>query len=149
MHSDIDSGSNDTNSDFEFPFGNGTKIYMHNETFGELMSTIFDTQADIIGISSAIAEYLLWARRYPAKFNMSTTWDVIDERLRELTQLASTRHWLALKHAMSSVDSADVLHDRLTQLETDLIRKTIRRTDVFRENYDVRLSLSGQRESTR
>jgi hypothetical protein len=79
---------------------------------------------------------------------MSTIWEVIDERLRELTQLASTRHWLALKHAMSSVDSADILHDHLAQLERDLISKTIKRTNVFRENYDVRFSLSGQRRST-
>lgn len=148
MHSDIDSRCNDTSSDSIFPSRNGAEININDETFGELMSTIFGTQADIIGISSAITEYLWWARRYPAKFDMSTIWEVIDERLRELTQLASTRHWLALKHAMSSVDSADILHDHLAQLERDLISKTIKRTNVFRENYDVRFSLSGQRRST-
>lgn len=60
--------------------------------------------------------------------------------------MASTRHWAALKHMITSTEKSDILHNLLKQSETELTDKTMKMMQFFHERYHIDSSLSEQRQ---
>ncbi|KAI1136387.1 hypothetical protein F5Y05DRAFT_415157 [Hypoxylon sp. FL0543] len=111
----------------------------------ELMSAFFSIQADITGLSSAVAEYLAWVRKSPSKADNSTVLEILEARVRELNQIASTRHWAAFKHMHASIGTGDPFHVALRKLETDLMDRSIKTMHFFHDRYDITTTLGEQR----
>ncbi|OTA96529.1 hypothetical protein M434DRAFT_27667 [Hypoxylon sp. CO27-5] len=111
----------------------------------DLMSSFFAIQADITGLSSAVAEYLAWVRKSPSKAENATVLEILEARVRELNQIASTRHWTAFKHMHASIGTGDQFHVLLRKLETDLMDRSIKTMHFFHDRYDITTTLAEQR----
>lgn len=118
---------------------------LSNASLLELLTSLFAVQADITGVSSAIVEYLAWIRKSPGKPENLAVLEVLEERVRELIQLASTRHWAAFKQFNASIDKGDAVHNQLRRIETDLVDKAIKTMYFFHEKYDIGSTLLEQR----
>ncbi|RFU73265.1 aldehyde reductase ii [Trichoderma arundinaceum] len=64
-------GGADMNPPFRFPRNTDFDMKFKSESFKELLENIFATQSDILGIASATAEYLSWARPFPFKVEIA------------------------------------------------------------------------------
>ncbi|KAI0842700.1 hypothetical protein F5Y06DRAFT_133277 [Hypoxylon sp. FL0890] len=115
------------------------------DLFADLLSEIFIAQADISGLSSAVAEYLSWARKTPGTGEISLILETLETRVRELNHIASTRHWAAFKHMCASAAKMQPLQNQLRRMEMDLTGKTMKAMELFHGNYDICSSLSEQR----
>ncbi|KAI1140570.1 hypothetical protein F5Y05DRAFT_378903 [Hypoxylon sp. FL0543] len=115
------------------------------DLFADLLSEIFVTQADISGLSYAVAEYLSWARKTPGTGEISLILETLETRVRELNHIASTRHWAAFKHMCASAAKMHSLQIQLRRIEMDLTGKTMKAMELFHGNYDISSPLSEQR----
>ncbi|RYP63228.1 hypothetical protein DL769_007035 [Monosporascus sp. CRB-8-3] len=124
-------------------------IDMGDQTFPsapvvDFISTIFNTQAKLAGLSQAVAEYLAWAKSLPNEAGNAELLEILEGRVMEMHQLASTKHWAAFKLMTASIERSD-FYSTLKQLETDLTERTIRSSRFFHENYDIKASLAEQK----
>ncbi|KAI0105149.1 hypothetical protein F4776DRAFT_647445 [Hypoxylon sp. NC0597] len=115
------------------------------DLFSDLLSEIFIAQADISGLSSAVAEYLSWARKTPGIGEISLILETLETRVRELNHMASTRHWAAFKHMCASAGKIQPVQNQLRRIEMDLTAKTMKAMELFHGNYDICSPLSEQR----
>ncbi|RYO91712.1 hypothetical protein DL766_010205 [Monosporascus sp. MC13-8B] len=109
----------------------------------DFISTIFNTQAKLAGLSQAVAEYLAWAKSSPNEAGNAELLEILEGRVMEMHHLASTKHWAAFKHMTASIERSD-FYLTLKRLETDLTVQTIRSSKFFHENYDIKASLAEQ-----
>ncbi|KAI1101541.1 hypothetical protein F4804DRAFT_343906 [Jackrogersella minutella] len=139
-------GSTDLSSGCDTPPGsdNGNAALM-NASLLDLMSCLFSIQADIAGLSSAVAEYLAWMRTSPTKANNATVLEILEARVRELNQIASTRHWSAFKNMYLSIEKADPSHILLRRLESDLMDSSVKTLRFFHDRYEITTTLLEQR----
>ncbi|KAI9164124.1 hypothetical protein HJFPF1_05761 [Paramyrothecium foliicola] len=114
--------------------------------FGDLLSSVFSTEAEIAGLSSAVADYLSWARKSPDHADYPAVLQVLETRVRELNQLASTRYWAAFKHMRASFGRDECIQEHLRSLETGLIDQNVKTMQFFHEDYDISSPLAEQRE---
>ncbi|KAI1412757.1 hypothetical protein F5Y13DRAFT_162624 [Hypoxylon sp. FL1857] len=141
QHSSIDLG---TGCDLTFG-GEAGDTSSITTSLLDLMSSFFSIQADITGLSSAVAEYLAWVRKSPSKADNATVLEILEARVRELNQIASTRHWAAFKHMHASIGTGDSFHVMLRKLETDLMDRSIKTMHFFHDRYDITTTLAEQR----
>ncbi|KAI1408415.1 hypothetical protein F5Y13DRAFT_172371 [Hypoxylon sp. FL1857] len=115
------------------------------DLFADLLSEIFITQADISGLSSAVAEYLSWARKTPGTGEISLILETLETRVRELNHMASTRHWAAFRNMCASASKMQPVQMQLKRMEMDLTAKTVKAMELFHGNYDICSPLTEQR----
>ncbi|KAI4157780.1 MAG: hypothetical protein L6R39_000611 [Caloplaca ligustica] len=110
-------------------------------------STIFTTQAEIAGISSAVAEYLAWLRKVPGlpKYptDSAALLETLEARVRELQEMAEEKHWATWKAMLEKLDGisggggvggcSQVLGD----FEAELRERTVEVAREFHVSYDV------------
>ena len=114
-------------------------------------SAAFATQTEIAGISSAVAEYLAWVRkktfRSPVgatpEANLALMLETLELRVRELHEMAETRHWTAWEQVMTALKK-DGLDAQFSAFEGEMQEQTDQAKQFFQENYDVTVPLSEQ-----
>jgi len=111
----------------------------------EFFSSIFAIQADLTGVSSAVAEYLAWVRTSPGRAENIIVLEILEARVRELNQIASTKHWAALKSLIASMDKSSCWCSLLRKTETDLKDKNTKTGQFFHEGYHIDSTLAEQR----
>ncbi|OTB00784.1 hypothetical protein M426DRAFT_324024 [Hypoxylon sp. CI-4A] len=144
MNNHIDGMDLSTGCDMSYGMENGDSALIATSLI-DLVSSFFSIQADITGLSSAVAEYLAWVRKSPAKADNTTVLEILETRVRELNQIASTRHWAAFKHMHASFGTGDSYHALLRKVETDLMEKSIKSMHFFHDRYDITTTLAEQR----
>jgi len=105
-------------------------------------STIFITQAEIAGISSAVAEYLSWLRNVPGlpKFptDSAVLLQTLEARVRELQGMAEEKHWVAWKVLLEKLDGiVGVGSQSLGNFEAEMRKRTAEVARAFDASYDV------------
>jgi hypothetical protein len=125
-----------------------------NESFGvvstELVNfsqVIFNTQADIAGMSLVVAEYLEWMRKTLKPGDNATLLEILENRVREIHELAETRHWVAWKNIATPLKRLDRLGPEVASFEKKVCRRSTEFEKFFHSKYDIRRPLSEQRES--
>ncbi|KAH7311407.1 hypothetical protein B0I35DRAFT_462803 [Stachybotrys elegans] len=119
----------------------------HNKVmaeFGDLLLSVFSTEAEIAGVSSAVAEYLSWARQTPERADYPAVLQVLETRVRELNHLASTRYWAAFKQMRASFARDEYVQEYLRSLETEMVDQNIKTMQFFHEYYDISMPLEDQ-----
>jgi hypothetical protein len=111
----------------------------------ELVTSMFATQENLAGMAQALAEYLAWAKKSPNDVEGAVILEILESRAREMHQLASTRHWTALKHMMASVEKSGAFYFMLKKLETELIERAVGALRFFHEIYDIGKPLAEQK----
>lgn len=108
-------------------------------------SAIFATQADIAGIASAVAEYLAWVRKLPGmprKPNCAAVLDILETRVRELHEMAETRHWAAWRQTLERLD---VTGTESSTFETEIRNRIAETAEYFHARYDIARAMEEQR----
>ena len=115
------------------------------------VSSIFATQAQINGISSAIAQYLAWVRKGlpgSSQETLQTKWvpvlQILETRTRELHHLSKTNHWMSLKRLQESIESVESVRVEFSRLYTELLEQTATKDNFFRDNYNISMDLTEQ-----
>ena len=124
------------------PAENNGRILLELQAF---FSTIVSTQAEMAGISSAVAEYLAWVRKVPGMPgtpNCAAILDILETRVRELHEMAESRHWAAWRQALEKLD---VNGTDMGMFETEMQNRTAETSDYFHVGYDIRRTLQEQR----
>ncbi|KAI4601739.1 hypothetical protein KJ359_010603 [Pestalotiopsis sp. 9143b] len=107
---------------------------------------LFTTQAEIAGISLAIADYLTWIRQMPQPSpNLIHIAQTLEARAREVHEMAKTQHWAAWRSMVASLESQKGLCLGLRRLEEQLSRRTNEIERFFDDNYSVSQPVSRQR----
>ncbi|KAI4250855.1 MAG: hypothetical protein LQ352_005211 [Teloschistes flavicans] len=112
--------------------------------------TIFTTQAEIAGISSAVAEYLAWLKKVPglpkAPIDTTAVLETLEARARELQEMAEEKHWFAWKKMLENLDSStEGGHIQLLKdSEAEMRRRTIEVEQDFHATYDVAKAMQEQ-----
>lgn len=83
-------------------------------------TTIFTNQAHVSGISNTIADYMAWARQAP-NINQLSMLEILETRVREVANLAATRHWLAFHNLQKSLSKSETFKQKLSLLEKELM----------------------------
>ncbi|PVH72164.1 hypothetical protein DL98DRAFT_502707 [Cadophora sp. DSE1049] len=107
--------------------------------------TIFSAQSDIAGISLVLAEYLEYIRKAPKTYDHSGMLEKLESRAREVHDLARTRHYVAWKNMVATLESLP-LGSRLRELEGEVCRHLAQEERFFHGNYDMKASLYEQRK---
>lgn len=111
-----------------------------------LFTTIFTNQAHITGISNTIADYMAWARQAP-NVNQSSTLEILETRVREVANLAATRHWLAFHDLQKSLGKSETFKQKLSLLEKELMSGASEMAYFFSTQYNIQSELCHQRRS--
>ncbi len=121
-------------------------------------SSVFQSQAEIAGISSAVAEYIAWMRKVPtgiAPPNTSLVYvnvlEAVENRLREMREIAETRPRAAFRDMVAALQSLGPtgvsMCDALAHLEDDFERQSADVTNFFQTRYNACAALSEQTHS--
>ncbi|KAF7448794.1 hypothetical protein A1F97_10927 [Pyrenophora tritici-repentis] len=116
-----------------------------------LCSNFLVTQMEVAGISSAVAEYLVWVHKGPqvplrgATLGTSSAeiLEILEARVRELQSMAETSHqagWARMLKTLESRHSAM----QLDALEEMLPVQMEKRQRLFQENYEIDKNLPEQ-----
>lgn len=106
---------------------------------------IFVTQAEIAGISSAVAEYLAWVRKtseMPRTPNYARVLDVLETRVRELHEMAKSRHWAAWRQILEKLDG---MGSQLSMFGAEMQTRTAETAQYFHASYDINKAMQEQR----
>ncbi|KAL9124057.1 MAG: hypothetical protein Q9217_006578, partial [Psora testacea] len=118
-----------------------SRILAELQTFS---STIFQTQTEIAGISSAVAEYLAWLRNVPGMPktpDCTAVLETLETRVREVHEMAENRHWAAWKQMLEKLDGAST---QLGAFGAELQERTAGMAQVFHTSYDVGKAIQKQ-----
>ncbi|KAG7287445.1 hypothetical protein NEMBOFW57_006956 [Staphylotrichum longicolle] len=124
----------------------------------EFSSSVFQSQAEIAGISSAVADYIAWMRRVPkgnAPPNTSLVYvnvlEAVESRLREMREIAQTRPRAAFRDMVAALQTlgpagASVC-DSLGQLEEVFERQSAEVASFFQTRYNACAALTEQTQN--
>ncbi|KAF4236333.1 hypothetical protein CNMCM8980_003095 [Aspergillus fumigatiaffinis] len=110
------------------------------------VSATFTNQVYIAGMTTAVAEYLAWARRTP-DINYSQILEILEARLRETANLANTKQWADFQNLQASLGNLDAYKWKLGLLEHELQAAEADISTFFTTHYDIRSALDLQRRS--
>ncbi|GAB1214364.1 hypothetical protein ATERTT37_003526 [Aspergillus terreus] len=108
------------------------------------VSATFTNQVYVGGMTTAVAEYLAWARRTP-DINYSQVLEILEARLRETATLANTKYWLEFQNLQTSLGNLDAYKWKLGVLEHELQAAEADISTFFGTNYDIHSALELQR----
>ena len=122
-----------------------------NSELTSFCSAVFATQAEIAGISSVVAEYLAWVHKRPPRSaggaaleaNWAVVLETLELRIRELHDMAETRHWAAWEQMMAMLKT-DGLDAQFSAFEGKVQERTEKTKQFFQESYDVTVPLPEQ-----
>ncbi|OCK75781.1 hypothetical protein K432DRAFT_396987 [Lepidopterella palustris CBS 459.81] len=98
--------------------------------FAVFVSAVFSIQADIVGVTSAVSEYLAWARKNSVT-NYPVMLETLEVRVREIADATSSKHWVAFKQAKQSLGKSENFRRQLKALEGDLARQMRKQRSFF------------------
>ncbi|KAI1822706.1 hypothetical protein F4861DRAFT_378237 [Xylaria intraflava] len=116
---------------------------------------VFNTQAEIAGISSVVAEYLEWIRRAPdtsehgdgqqaaLKANMVVL-EALETRVRELNAMACTKHLEAWRQSVYRLERIPGVGAMLNLFDNEMLRRSGETAKFFQTGYDISLPLAEQ-----
>lgn len=108
-------------------------------------STIFVTQAEIAGISSAVAEYLAWVRNVPGMPkapDCAAVLETLETRARELHSIAENKHWTAWRQMLEKLD--DLGNVQLSAFGAEMQKRLAEMAQAFHASYDVGKAIQDQ-----
>ncbi|KAJ0103984.1 hypothetical protein J7T55_011001 [Diaporthe amygdali] len=108
-------------------------------------TAIFTTQAEVAGVSLAVAEYLAWMRKEPQPpANLTRMLQTLEARAREVHEMARTRHWTAWRAMAAALEPHESLGPSLRGLEEDLLRREAEVDNFFEVGYSAGQALTNQ-----
>ena len=113
-------------------------------------STIFITQAEIAGISSAVAEYLAWLKKVPGLPKVPTDstalLETLEARVQEMQEMAEEKHWQAWRMMLEKLDdtSTGEYAHLLSECEAEMRKRTAEVAQDFHAGYDVGKAMQEQ-----
>ncbi|KAI5924966.1 hypothetical protein F4810DRAFT_104944 [Camillea tinctor] len=123
------------------------KVLAELTSFG---MAVFNTQAEIAGISSVVAEYLEWMRKASPvtgpglpKPNL-TVLEALETRVREVHSMATSRHLEAWRQTISMLERVDGVGAMLNLFDAEIQRRTAETAEFFQTSYDVCAALPEQ-----
>ncbi|TGJ81521.1 hypothetical protein E0Z10_g7241 [Xylaria hypoxylon] len=136
------------------PSGRGHRAEDANHILAELTAfgmDVFNTQAEIAGISSVVAEYLEWMRKAPPtnvgqgspKENPAVL-EALETRVRELNAMAGTRHMEAWRQSVNRLERIPGVGAMLNLFDNEMQRRSGETAEFFHTNYDICLPLAEQ-----
>ncbi|KAI8627419.1 hypothetical protein F5Y19DRAFT_178664 [Xylariaceae sp. FL1651] len=135
------------------PSGKSHKPDDANHILAELTSfgmAVFNTQAEIAGISSVVAEYLEWMRKAPPTSGQGSpkanpaVLEALETRVRELNAMASTRHMEAWRQSVNRLERVPGVSAMLSLFDGEMQRRNGETADFFHTNYDICTPLAEQ-----
>ncbi|KAI1422033.1 hypothetical protein F5Y12DRAFT_656544 [Xylaria sp. FL1777] len=149
----VNGSSTSTTSPPPSPSGRGHRADDANHILAELTAfgmAVFNTQAEIAGISSVVAEYLEWMRKAPPtngqrppKENPAVL-ETLETRVRELNALASTRHMEAWRQSVNRLERIPGVGAMLNLFDNEMQRRSGETAEFFQANYDICSPLAEQ-----
>ncbi|KAI9370399.1 hypothetical protein BJX61DRAFT_96202 [Aspergillus egyptiacus] len=115
----------------------------------ELIRFVSSTLPDrfyIAGMTTAVAEYLAWARRNP-DVNVTQFLETLEARLRETANLANTKHWAEFQTLKAALSKVDAYKWKMGLLEHELQMVEAGISEFFSTSYDIHSALALQRRS--
>ncbi|KAJ5552711.1 hypothetical protein N7494_002089 [Penicillium frequentans] len=124
----------------------------------EFSSAVFNTQAEIAGIASAVAEYIAWMRKVPAALTPPNTTliysnllETIEERLREMGEMAQTKPRAAFREMMRGIQMLGPvgapIYSSLDGIEEKFEKQSADVADFFSMRYNACALMSEQASS--
>ncbi|KAI0202893.1 hypothetical protein F4808DRAFT_61362 [Astrocystis sublimbata] len=138
------------------PSGRGYRADDANHILAELTAfsmVVFNTQAEIAGISSVVAEYLEWMRKSGLMTDTSqgpspkpdcAVLEALETRLRELNALAGTRHLEAWRQSVHRLERLPGVGAMLNLFDTEMQRRSGETAEFFQTRYNICASLPEQ-----
>ncbi|CAJ2507090.1 Uu.00g082760.m01.CDS01 [Anthostomella pinea] len=151
----LNSSSTSTTPPPSSPTGRSHRGEDANKILAEFTSfgmTVFNTQAEIAGISSGVAEYLEWMRKAPSsagpggaasKANLAVL-EALETRVRELHNMASTRHLEAWRQSVGMLERVEGVGAMLSLFDGEMHRRSAETAEFFQTSYDIRAPLPEQ-----
>ncbi|KKK13009.1 hypothetical protein ARAM_001881 [Aspergillus rambellii] len=103
-------------------------------------------EAYIAGITTAVAEYLVWARRMTLDINQTfQILDILVARLQETANLANTARWVEFRNLQTALGETGAWKLKLGVLEHELQAAEADISTFFSTQYDIHLELDSQR----
>ncbi|KAI1193352.1 hypothetical protein F5X97DRAFT_43005 [Nemania serpens] len=149
----VNGASVSTTSPPPSPSGRGNRADDANHILAELTAfgmVVFNTQAEIAGISSVVAEYLEWMRRAPPTNGQGTpkanpaVLETLETRVRELNALAGTRHMDAWRQSVNRLERIPGVGPMLNLFDNEMQRRSGETADFFHAGYDICSPLAEQ-----
>lgn len=149
----VNGASVSTTSPPPSPSGRGTRADDANHILAELTAfgmVVFNTQAEIAGISSVVAEYLEWLRRAPPTNGQGTpkanpaVLETLETRVRELNALAGTRHMEAWRQSVNRLERIPGVGPMLNLFDNEMNRRSGETAEFFHTGYDICSPLAEQ-----
>ena len=113
------------------------------------VTAISTNEAHIAGMTTAVAEYLMWARRMTLDIKQTfQILDVLVARLQETANLANTRRWMEFQNLKETLGETNPFKWKLGELEHELQTADADTTNFFSTDYDIHLELDSQRRSS-
>ncbi|KAI1261885.1 hypothetical protein F5Y18DRAFT_189016 [Xylariaceae sp. FL1019] len=128
-----------------FGGGDANHILAELTAFGMV---VFNTQAEIAGISSVVAEYLEWMRKAPPgqgspKENPAVL-EALERRIREVNALANAKHMEAWRRSVQRLEKLPGVGAMLNIFDGEMQRRSAETADFFHTNYDICSTLPEQ-----
>lgn len=132
----VNGSSTSTTSPPPSPSGRGYRADDANHILAELTAfgmVVFNTQAEIAGISSVVAEYLEWMRRAAPMTNghpgsspkpSPAVLEALETRIRELNAMAGTRHLDAWRQSVNRLERIPGLGAMLNLFDNEMQRRS-------------------------
>jgi hypothetical protein len=124
----------------------------------EFSSSVFHSQAEIAGMSSAVADYIAWMRKVPtgiAPPNTSLVYvnvlEAVENRLREMREIAQTRPRAAFRDMVASLQAIGPVGtsvcESLAHLEKEFDKQSADVANFFQTRYNACAALSEQAQN--
>lgn len=125
----------------------------------DFSSSVFQSQAEIAGMSQAVADYISWMRKVPtgmAPPNTSLVYvsalEAVESRLREMREIAQTRPRAAFRDMVAALQAVvgpagAPVCESLARLEKEFDRQSADVADFFRTRYNACAALSEQAQN--
>ncbi|KAI0458573.1 hypothetical protein F5B21DRAFT_436964 [Xylaria acuta] len=152
----VNGSSTSTTSPPPSPSGRGYRADDANHILAELTAfgmVVFNTQAEIAGISSVVAEYLEWMRRAAPmasghqgsspKPNPAVL-EALETRIRELNAMAGTRHLEAWRQSVNRLERIPGVGAMLNLFDNEMQRRSGETAEFFQTGYDICSPLAEQ-----
>lgn len=161
----VNGSSTSTTSPPPSPSGRGCRADDANHILAELTAfgmAVFNTQAEIAGISSVVAEYLEWMRKAPPasgpggsssssssaalsppKANPAVL-EALETRVRELNAMAGTRHADAWRQSVNRLERIPGVGAMLSLFDHEMQRRSGETAEFFHAGYDICQPLAEQ-----
>ena len=121
-------------------------------------SAVFHSQAEIAGMSLAVAEYIAWMRKVPAGNSPPNTslvyvnvLEAVENRLREIREIAQTRPHAAFREMTGALQAlgpaGSSVCNNLGDLEEEFQKRSVDVANFFQTRYNACALLSEQAQN--